>query len=299
MYRYVRNKNDVPACGVLGIQHNGDIFHPVVLHTTIGQDRPVGDVQTFREHRHSLYHVVLYTAGHGACLLDEQVYAAAPGTVVIVSPGQPHDFITRFGDAVYSEVTFTLENDRREPLGVRFETLMGRLAGAEIHLNNPMQLSETETHLLNALLTEITDMAGVEHTLSEFYLQYALLKLFHFILQAGVHPVASGTIADERLVRVRQYIEQHYNTPITVGELSQLAGLSKGYLFRAFGKAFGAAPLTYQKQLRLEAARTLLRSSALRCSEIAVRCGYENIHFFHRIFKQTFGVTPRQYRRFH
>ena len=130
-------------------------------------------------------------------------------------------------------------------------------------------------------------------------LPISLLKLFHFILQAGVHPVASGTIADERLVRVRQYIEQHYNTPITVGELSQLAGLSKGYLFRAFGKAFGAAPLTYQKQLRLEAARTLLRSSALRCSEIAVRCGYENIHFFHRIFKQTFGVTPRQYRRFH
>jgi AraC-like DNA-binding protein/mannose-6-phosphate isomerase-like protein (cupin superfamily) len=297
MYRYVRNKTDIPACGVLSFSHDGDIYRPIVLHMTIGQDRPVGDAQTFREHRHSLYHVVLYTAGRGQCLLDREVHPARPGTVVIVSPGQPHDFITRFGSAVYSELTFTLENDLREPLTLSFERLLGLWSGASIHLNNPMQLSEAEAHSLNAVLTEITDLAGVEHILSEFYLQYALIKLFHFMLQTCVRPAVSGPIADERLIRVRQYIERHYNASIAVEELAKLAGLSKGYLFRAFSKAFGISPLAYQKQLRLEAARTLLRSSALRCTEVAARCGYENVHFFHRIFKQNFNQTPTQYRK--
>jgi len=297
MYRYVRNKNGVSGCNVLRILHDKDVYRPVVLHTTIAQDRPVGDIHTFREHRHNLYHIVLYTAGSGVCLLNRLEYPAKPGTVILVSPGQPHDFITRFGNAVYSELTLAFENEQREPLALPFEELLEQWAGAQIDLHNPMRLPDAEISVLNALLTEIADLAGVEHPLSEFYLQYALLKLLHFIVQACVKPAAPGGIADERVIRVRQYIEQHYNTPIRIEELSQLAGFSKGYLFRAFRKAFGIAPLEYQKQLRLEAARTLLRATALRCSEIAARCGYENIHFFHRLFKQTFGVTPQQYRK--
>lgn len=297
MYRYVSKKERFPLCEVLSFRHNGDLYRPIIIHTAIGQDRPVGDVQTFSEHRHPQYHIVLYTAGQGACLLDEQVHPAHPGTLVVVSPGQSHDFITRFGSAVYSEATFTLENERRQALDIPFEHLLSQVAGTEIQLNNPIRLSDSEAHLLNALLTEITDLAGVEHRLSEFYLQYALLKVFHFMLQACVQPTTSGAITDERLIRVRQYIEQNYNKAMTIEELAALAGLSKGYLFRAFGKAFGTAPLAYQKQLRLEAARTLLRSSALRCSQIATRCGYDNIHFFHRLFKQTFGLTPGQYRK--
>ncbi|NLW83561.1 MAG: AraC family transcriptional regulator [Phycisphaerae bacterium] len=297
MHRYVRNKTDIPACGLLSIRHNKDAYCPVVLHITVGQDRPLGDVHTFREHRHALYHIVLYTAGRGACLLDGSVHTAEPGTVVIVSPGQSHDFITRFGTSVYSELTVSFENPRRQPLTLPIENLLAQLAGSPIQMSNPKRLSDAEAHLFNAMLTEISDIAGLEHTLSEFYLRYALLRLFHYIVQTCVQPTASGAIADERLIRVRRYIEQNYNSPITIEELAQLAGMSKGYFFRAFGKAFDVSPLAYQKQLRLEAARTLLRSSALRCSEIAVRCGYENIHFFYRIFKQTFGVTPTHYRK--
>ncbi len=297
MYRYIRNKTDIPPCGILNIFYNDDLFRPVVLHSTVAQNRPVGDIRTFQEHQHNLYHIVLYTDGQGVCLLDRREYAARGGTVILVSPGQAHDFITRFGSAVYSELTFAFENQRTEPLTLPIERLLEHWAGAPIHLDNPIQLSESQTHLLNTHIIEVTDLAAVDHPLSEYYLQYALVKLLHFIVQAGTRPAAPGAIADERLIRVRRHIEQHYNTSMSIEELSQLAGLSRGYLFRAFRKAFGTTPLNYQKQLRLEAARTLLRSSALRCTEIAVRCGYENIHFFHRLFKQTFGITPMQYRK--
>jgi AraC-like DNA-binding protein len=297
MYRYVRNKNGLPACGVLSISRDKHIYRPIVLHTTIGQDRPIGDIQTFREHRHNLYHIVLYTAGSGQCVLNRRQYTTAPGTVILVSPGQPHDFITCRGNAVYSELTFAFENEQNEPLTLPFDKLLEYWTGSPIDVLNPMRLSEPQLNLLNSLLTEIADLAGVEHPLSEFYLQYALIKLLHFIVQACTRPAVAGTIADERLVRVRQYIEQNYNSPIRIEELAQLAGFSKGYLFRSFRKAFGIAPLEYQQQLRLEAARSLLRATALRCSEIAIRCGYDNIHFFHRLFKNTFGITPQQYRK--
>lgn len=73
--------------------------------------------------------------------------------------------------------------------------------------------------------------------------------------------------------------------------------MSTGDLFRAFKKAYGQPPLAYQQQLRLEAAKTLLRATALRCHEVAIRCGYGNIQFFHRLLKRATGVPPGQYRK--
>jgi two-component system response regulator YesN len=83
----------------------------------------------------------------------------------------------------------------------------------------------------------------------------------------------------------------------TVDDLAQIAQLSKGYLFRAFKNTFQVSPLAYQQTLRLEAAKTLLKSTELRCNEIARRVGYENPCFFHRVFKQRVGVPPNSYRR--
>jgi len=98
-------------------------------------------------------------------------------------------------------------------------------------------------------------------------------------------------------VVVRQFIEKNYADPIAVDDLASLAGVSRGYLFRAFKGAFGQSPLAYQQQLRLEAAKTLLRATALRCQEVARRCGYDNSQFFCRLFKRATGHTPSRYRK--
>ena len=63
-----------------------------------------------------------------------------------------------------------------------------------------------------------------------------------------------------------------------------------------FTRTFRVSPITYQQNLRLEAAQTLLRSTPLRCNEIAHRIGYTNVYYFHRLLKKKTGLTPRQYR---
>ncbi|MBN1125152.1 MAG: helix-turn-helix transcriptional regulator [Sedimentisphaerales bacterium] len=72
--------------------------------------------------------------------------------------------------------------------------------------------------------------------------------------------------------------------------------MSTRQLFRIFLKTFRLSPLAYQQNLRLEATHTLLRSTPLRCNEIARRVGYANVYYFHRLFKKKTGMTPRQYR---
>lgn len=55
-------------------------------------------------------------------------------------------------------------------------------------------------------------------------------------------------------------------------------------------------PMQYLHQLRMNAARSYLRKTELSIQEIAGASGYPSIHYFSRMFKQTFGISPSEWR---
>lgn len=297
MLRYVRNQPPTFHASALLIQHEGRCYHPCIQHTAVGQDRPIGQAETFREHQHNLYHVVVFMKSHGAFSYEGQVIEAEPGTVVCISPGQNHDFVTYREHAVYSEVTFSLETSTAQILDVPFVEILQRYAGLSLQLDPCQTLSLETAHQLESLILDITDHARSGADIANYCCQRSLARLFDSLIWSCAMVSQTGAPIDERLVKVKQFIDHHYTEVITADSLASLANMSKGYLFRAFKKAYAQPPATYQQQLRLEAAKTLLRATALRCHEVALRCGYENIQFFHRLFKRATGLTPGQYRK--
>ena len=68
----------------LVILNDGEAYFPTFVHAAIDQDRPVGDIRTFHEHTHDLYHIVLYTQSSGFYLKGGIKHPAERGTLVIV-----------------------------------------------------------------------------------------------------------------------------------------------------------------------------------------------------------------------
>ena len=90
-------------------------------------------------------------------------------------------------------------------------------------------------------------------------------------------------------------MEEHYKD----GELTSLAArlhCDLTWLSRAIRRLSGCTYTELVQKKRLNQACFLLRSTALSVLDISMAVGYENFSYFHRIFKQTFGQTPRQYR---
>jgi AraC-like DNA-binding protein len=297
MFRYVRSQKTDSSAQALTIFHDQQCFYTYIHHTAVGQDRPLGQAETFREHRHNLYHVVVYTRSHGAFSYQGKIVDATAGTVVCVSPGHWHDFVTYRGQAVYSEVTFSFETLEGRVLEVPFERLLQMLTGLGLTLKPWQTIAPERAKHLESLILRITDHVRSGSDTAAYCSQVSLANLLDALIWACAELPKSASGADERLVAVRQFIEKNYADAIAVDELASLAGMSKGYLFRAFKAAFGQPPLTYQQQLRLEAAKTLLRATALRCREVALRCGYENSQFFCRLFKRATGVSPGRFRK--
>lgn len=101
---------------------------------------------------------------------------------------------------------------------------------------------------------------------------------------------------DVNMLDLQGWIEEHYEDPLSIGEMARGFGLSETSLKRKFKKATGLSPIQYLQEVRVEKAKKLLLSTGMSIQEITHAVGYENTSFFIRLFKRLTGVTPAQYR---
>lgn len=70
--------------------------------------------------------------------------------------------------------------------------------------------------------------------------------------------------------------------------------MSQANLDYYFKKDFNITPKKYQNQIKIDRARYLLKENNV--TEVAMSLGFENISHFIRLFKEAYGVTPKQYK---
>lgn len=101
-----------------------------------------------------------------------------------------------------------------------------------------------------------------------------------------------------RFEQVFAYIEQHLDSPLTVEQLSDVACFSRFHFHRQFSQFCGISISRYITLMRLKRASFRLVSAPQeRVINIALDAGFENPESFSRAFKNTFGLTPSEFRK--
>ena len=128
-------------------------------------------------------------------------------------------------------------------------------------------------------------------TLSELSEYYALLCLLLQHVREADPPVKeSGRV--EKMLMVMQQGED-----LSLQQLAAQMYLSPAVVSRLFQKATGEKFSQFKKRIRLEKVQSELISSQKPVTAIAMEAGYTSFTVFNRTFKETFGVTPSQYRK--
>lgn len=97
------------------------------------------------------------------------------------------------------------------------------------------------------------------------------------------------------ILQVLQYVEGHYRE----GQLSELAEqlhYDVYWLSKEIKKRTGMNYTELVQSRRLNQAAFLLGTTSLAVSEIAQVIGYDNVSYFHRLFRKKYGMSPRDYR---
>lgn len=94
-----------------------------------------------------------------------------------------------------------------------------------------------------------------------------------------------------RICRAIGWIRDHYDQPLRVVTLADIAGMSAASFHRHFRAATAMSPLQYQKALRLHNARRHL-AAGVETSQAAYAVGYESASQFSREYRRSFGLPP-------
>ena len=99
------------------------------------------------------------------------------------------------------------------------------------------------------------------------------------------------------IVSVIHYINTHYQENITLDAAAGLGHMSRYHFCRLFGSATGATFLEYLYNVRLSKVHQLLLDTRLPLSQIAEKCGFTSTAHLSRVFRDAYGVSPREFRK--
>ncbi len=111
-------------------------------------------------------------------------------------------------------------------------------------------------------------------------------------------PVDSRSTRDlVRIKQMMQFIHQNYGGPITVAQIADSVSVSESECLRCFRRTIGLTPIRYLNDYRLRMAAQLLRSTSMQVSDIAVACGFSDVSYFTKCFREQQGISPAASRK--
>lgn len=153
--------------------------------------------------------------------------------------------------------------------------------------------------LIKQLETENTDPLVLEEYLNHALLDYYELYETEVIKREASLPFLNGNTKTEimrRLSVARDYMISNYKERIQLDKIAQISCLSVNHLLRTFKQAYQLSPHQFLTKVRLHQAKYLLRNTDFPVSEIVDIVGFECPSSFIRLFRNSFNVTPGQYR---
>ena len=149
-------------------------------------------------------------------------------------------------------------------------------------------------HRLDTLASE---KDSFQQFVSCLMLLYELSGFDFKILATSSFAHAPRDRESRRILKVKEYINEHYAEPVTLEMLAGMVGMSPSSFSRFFKQHTNRTLSSYIIDIRLgQAARDLVDTSQ-NISEICYSCGFNNLSNFNRIFKAKRGISPREFRQ--
>jgi AraC-like DNA-binding protein len=234
---------------------------------------------TMPRHFHEEIQITAYEGGVRDYRIGARTLWATRGNVVVIPSGEPHTVHTREADA--STIHLMLVSP------ARFSAAASELGG-DVRELEPMAGDVPLCWRVGELVSAFSVGSPLEQ-------ETLFLDLVRDLLKVSSRPIRNR--AEPFAIRLAiEYLRERYAHPVALDELAFQVGLNKYYLVRAFRKATGVPPHSYQLQLRVARAKTLL-AAGLPATEVAATLGFADQSHFVRTFHRFFGISPGRYQR--
>jgi two-component system, response regulator YesN len=232
----------------------------------------------------------LFTEGNGAIAYDE-----IPRT----DRQEPLAFEQK------EELLLLLRSGNRDRVGVLLADITDSLQRMSPRPHPDYLLSHYEELAASAIRTfyELIPFQDIHPLVERFKQQRSgltlsgLEQLLLGLCREGAELVRKHTLSDGQAIIYKSidYMKQHLNREITVGECAAYVHLSASYYSSLFKKVTGMTVTQFVAAERIQKAKSLL-IAGMPVQEVAAELGYEERRYFSEVFKKITGMTPSEFR---
>jgi len=151
-------------------------------------------------------------------------------------------------------------------------------------------------HLRGNVADSLEDLFGeVEETylLPDCPPAFPTASAWRLIDLLGRAAPAASTSPERNVAELaRRLIDHSFMTGLTVDDIARRLEVDRSTLFRKFRRSYRISPKEYLDSVRLSRARQLLRQSRSTVKEVAAYCGFDDSHYFSRVYKKAYGYPP-------
>lgn len=252
-------------------------------------------------HRHDFLELCLVVEGRGTEIVNGVSHTLEPGTMTFLLPYQIHEIQADKGSQV---LLYVCNFD----MGLLLNAPDRELAHCLLHEDEAepapfVQVSPEQ----NRDMLSLFDRMQQEYSRNG---RWKLLILTSMLFEAlarfdrircqeerSLYEAAKRQPDSSVIWEIVHYIHQRYQESLTLAELANRFHFSVPNLSKLLKRHLGTSFIDFIHELRIRQACSLLRSSDMSITDIALEVGFRSFASFSRVFNHLKGVTPSVYRK--
>ncbi len=247
-------------------------------------------------HWHEEIELIVVTSGEMELIVELEKYILQLGEGVFINSGRLHSCEAHRGSGcMLKSFVFHprfLYGDERSIIYQEYFSALLQETTSSIHIL-PKEACENILHAYD-IFTKA--QFAYEFTLRE-KLSSVLLSIIQSIGKTDEQTNIKQVKLLTRCKTMMSYIHQNFQNDITLLEIAQSANVSESEALRCFKTVLSTTPVKYLKNYRIEQSALLLKNTTSPIVEIGINCGFSEMSYFSKSFKEVHRITPSEYRK--
>lgn len=255
----------------------------------------------FAGESHDFWEFLCVDKGEVEVIADHQTHILHKGDLIFHEPGEFHA-VKALGKTApnLAVVSFTCHSSAMDFFRGKILTMAesDRSLIAQIILEAQRTFS---TPLNDPYLTRMLRKNPPAYGSEQLILLYLEELLIHILrryqsAQSAVYEHPNKTEKNNQLyASVISYLEQHLAERLTVDKICRDTLIGRSHLQKIFRNRHNCGVIDYFIQMKIDAAKQMIRERQMNYTQISDKLGYTSIHYFSRQFKLITGMTPSEY----
>lgn len=220
----------------------------------------------------TFYDLTILLEGKMTYIIDGKDYSIKKNDAVFIRPGMTCKRLFNDSPVKFISFNFLINPDVSLPFDIVIKGCINSMTKNLLSLYPAAQRArafhsyEKLTNILNCILFELIDLTNLKSD-------------------------------NEHIVKIYKYINDNIDKKITLSSISRELHLSREYIARIFKEETKNTVTNYITEQKMILAKELISSQNMSLATVASHLGYENYHYFSRVFKKHFKITPTVFKK--